>query len=97
AGFRRGVAEAGNETWGVEYEAETHVIRPVADSVRTGCDVLLAADQCLAVRAWREHPAIGKALGAHKFLQCVRDIIRRCYVLGPRARGPDKERRCTAL
>ena len=35
AGFRRGVAEAGNETWGIEHEAETHVISPVADDVRT--------------------------------------------------------------
>ena len=32
-----------------------------------------------------------------EFLKCMRDIIRRCYVLGPRARGNEKERRGTVL
>ena len=56
AGFRRGVAEAGNETWEVEHDAETHMVSPLANGVCTGRDLPLTADQRGAVRAWREHP-----------------------------------------
>ena len=96
-GFRRGVAEAGNETRGVEHAAVTHMVCPLADSVHPGRDVLLAADQCLTIRACREHPDIGKALALHKSLKCLRKVIRRCYGLGPCTRDHEEERRGTVL